>query len=58
MLYTDDYTYEELEEYKQVFSMFDTDGSGAIGVDELGEAMRKMGMSPTVKELENLIRVR
>lgn len=50
------YTKEELEEYKQVFALFDTDGSGAIGNDELGEAMRSMGMNPTDKELENLIR--
>ena len=25
------YSKEELEEYKQVFALFDTDGSGAIG---------------------------
>jgi len=46
------YTREELEEYKQVFALFDTDGSGAIGTDELGEAMRSMGMNPTPQELQ------
>lgn len=50
------YTKEELEEYRQVFVLFDTDGSGAIGSDELGEAMRSMGMTPTEKELDNLIK--
>ncbi len=49
------YTKEELEEYGQVFALFDTDGSGAIGVEELGEAMRSMGMAPTQRELEQLI---
>lgn len=33
----ENYTEEELEEYREVFSVFDTDGSGAIGTDELGE---------------------
>uniref|UniRef100_A0A915K2N1 EF-hand domain-containing protein n=1 Tax=Romanomermis culicivorax TaxID=13658 RepID=A0A915K2N1_ROMCU len=50
------YTTEELEEYKQVFALFDTDGSGAIGTDELGEAMRSMGMNPTPQELQTLIK--
>lgn len=28
------YTKSELEDYRQLFNMFDTDGSGAIGSDE------------------------
>ncbi len=50
------YTADELVEYRQVFALFDTDGSGAIGTDELGEAMRSMGMNANQKELEQLIR--
>lgn len=50
------YTADELVEYRQVFALFDTDGSGAIGTDELGEAMRSMGMNASQKELEQLIR--
>lgn len=49
------YTEEELEEYRQVFALFDTDGSGAIGNDELGVAMRSMGLNPTEEELHNLV---
>jgi Ca2+-binding EF-hand superfamily protein len=42
--------------HTQVFALFDTDGSGAIGTDELGEAMKSMGMNATQRELEILIR--
>ncbi|EFO15033.1 hypothetical protein LOAG_13484 [Loa loa] len=40
------YSQEELEEYRQVFNVFDTDGSGAIGIDELESAMRNLGLEP------------
>lgn len=36
--------------------MFDIDGSGAIGTDELSDAMKSMGMNATQRELEQLIR--
>ncbi|VDP17691.1 unnamed protein product [Soboliphyme baturini] len=49
------YTEEELQEYRQVFSMFDTDGSGAIGREELKIAMGKLGLTTKPDELENLI---
>ncbi len=42
--------------HTQVFALFDTDGSGAIGTHELGEAMKSMGMNSTQRELEILIR--
>ncbi|VDM98807.1 unnamed protein product [Thelazia callipaeda] len=49
------YSEEELEEYRQVFNMFDTDGSGAIGIDELESAMRNLGLQPEKNELEQII---
>jgi Ca2+-binding EF-hand superfamily protein len=52
---TDSYTVEELDEYRQVFAMFDTDGSGAIGVDELRAAMKSMNMYAGDQELHTLI---
>ncbi|VDN31138.1 unnamed protein product, partial [Gongylonema pulchrum] len=49
------YSDEELDEYRQVFNMFDTDGSGAIGIDELESAMRNLGLEPQKNELEQII---
>ncbi|OZC12173.1 EF hand [Onchocerca flexuosa] len=49
------YSQEELEEYYQVFNVFDTDGSGAIGIDELESAMRNLGLEPQKNELEQII---
>ncbi|VBB30996.1 unnamed protein product [Acanthocheilonema viteae] len=49
------YSEEELEEYRQVFNVFDTDGSGAIGIEELESAMRNLGLEPQKNELEQII---
>ncbi|CAJ0956972.1 unnamed protein product, partial [Mesorhabditis belari] len=49
------YTEEELAEYRQVFNMFDTDRSGAIGLDELEAAMRNLGLEQTREELDRII---
>ncbi|KAI6199678.1 HLH domain-containing protein [Aphelenchoides besseyi] len=52
----DKYTSEELKEYRQVFNMFDTDRSGAIGLDEMENAITNLGMDPKQVDLEMLIR--
>ncbi|GMR56536.1 hypothetical protein PMAYCL1PPCAC_26731, partial [Pristionchus mayeri] len=49
------YTEEELQEYRQVFNMFDTDRSGAIGLEELEAAMRNLGLEQTKEELNKII---
>ncbi|CAJ0582791.1 unnamed protein product, partial [Mesorhabditis spiculigera] len=49
------YTEEELAEYRQVFNMFDTDRSGAIGLEELEAAMRNLGLEQTREELDRII---
>uniref|UniRef100_F1LB89 Calcium-binding protein n=1 Tax=Ascaris suum TaxID=6253 RepID=F1LB89_ASCSU len=49
------YSEEELQEYHQVFNMFDTDGSGAIGIEELESAMKNLGLEPQPGELEQII---
>ncbi|KAK5972314.1 EF hand [Trichostrongylus colubriformis] len=50
------YTRKELKEYKQLFNMFDTDGSGAIGNEELKQAMFSIGMHANEAEIDNLIK--
>lgn len=44
------------QEYLQLFKMFDTDGSGAIGREELKEAMISIGLGQTNDaEIDRLI---
>ena len=50
------FTRDEIKEYKQLFSMFDTDGSGAIGSEELKEAIMSIGLAANDEEIDKLIR--
>ncbi|KAI6226234.1 hypothetical protein M3Y99_01312700 [Aphelenchoides fujianensis] len=50
------YTKNEIEEYRALFSMFDTDGSGAIGNEELKQAMIQIGLQASDKEIDDLIK--
>ena len=45
----------QLEEFRDAFRMFDTDGSGAINADELRALMESVGQAPTEQELANMI---
>ena len=45
---------EQIAELKQAFNEFDIDGGGTISTQELGWAMRAMGMNPTEGELLGL----
>lgn len=49
------YDKNELDEYRQLFDMFDTDGSGAIGNDELKKAILNFGHQATDAEIDKLI---
>lgn len=46
----------EVEKLWKAFSVFDTDGSGAISAEELGSVMRSLGQAPGSTELRNLIK--
>jgi len=46
---------EQVAEFKEAFSLFDKDGSGAIDIDELTEVMKSLGQNPSRKELEEMI---
>ncbi|KAI3421953.1 hypothetical protein GPALN_012491 [Globodera pallida] len=50
------YSKSELHEYQQLFRMFDTDGSGAIGCEELKGAMLSIGLQADDSEIERLIK--
>ncbi|CAG9569009.1 putative centrin [Leishmania major strain Friedlin] len=46
---------DQLEEIREAFDLFDTDGSGTIDVRELRVAMRALGFEPRKEELQQLI---
>ncbi|KPI38553.1 Calmodulin [Cyphellophora attinorum] len=46
---------EEVQAFKDVFAMFDKDGSGTITANELGDIMRSLGQKPSDSELEDMI---
>ena len=46
----------QLEEIKEGFSMFDRDSDGYISTKEIGVLMMSLGMSPTRKELEDVMK--
>lgn len=50
------YTEEQIAEFKEAFAMFDLDGDGTIDSDELGTVMRSLGHQPTEEEIEDMIR--
>ena len=46
---------ETKSQLKEAFSHFDTDGSGNITTQELGDVMRAMGQEPSEAELFDMI---
>merc|ERR1712086_393293 len=48
-------TQDQVEEIKEAFDLFDTDGSGSIDVNELKVAMRALGMDAKSEEIRKLI---
>ncbi|CAJ1017361.1 EF-hand domain pair/EF hand/EF-hand domain containing protein, putative [Leishmania lindenbergi] len=46
---------DQLEEIREAFDLFDTDGSGTIDVRELRIAMRALGFEPRKEELQQLV---
>ncbi|XP_064647923.1 calmodulin-like isoform X2 [Lineus longissimus] len=51
----DQYTDEQIKEFKEAFDLFDADGNGNIDVDELGAIMKSLGKALSRKDLENMI---
>ena len=48
-------TEEQINEFKEAFSLFDKDGDGCITSKELGTVMRSLGQNPTEAELKDII---
>jgi len=46
---------DEIEEFREAFSMFDKNGDGTISSAELGTIMRSLGQNPTENELMDMI---
>jgi len=46
---------EQQAQFKQAFSLFDTDNDGSITADELGTVMRSLGQDPTEQEIQDMI---
>ena len=48
-------TEEQVQEYKDSFSLFDKDADGFINVEELGVVLRSLGQHPNQVELDDMI---
>ncbi|KAL5334497.1 hypothetical protein BJX70DRAFT_378229 [Aspergillus crustosus] len=48
-------TPDQIAQFKEVFAVFDKDGTGDITATELGEVMRSLGQNPTETELQDII---
>merc|ERR1719217_1275246 len=48
-------TEDQIEEFKEAFTLFDKDGDGTITAEELGVVMRSLGRKPTMEELKAMI---
>ena len=49
------FTEEQIEEIREAFNLFDTDGSGAIDYSELKRAMRALGFQTPKDEMQRII---
>jgi calmodulin len=46
----------EVDEFREIFDLFDSDGGGSIDASELGSVMRTLGKHPSEEELVKLVK--
>jgi len=46
---------DQIEDFKEVFQLFDTKGDGLIQVTQVGEVLRALGTNPTEGEVKKLV---
>ena len=51
----DDMTQDQIDEYREIYNIFDADGSGSIQHDEIAQVMRTLGQNPTDEEVETMV---
>ena len=47
---------QQIEEIKEIFNLFDADGSGHISHNEMATVMRAMGLTPSKAQLKEIIK--
>ena len=47
---------EKIQEYKEIFDIFDETGDGTISNDEIGKVMQGLGENQTPEQLDELIK--
>ncbi|XP_033645712.1 calmodulin-beta-like [Asterias rubens] len=56
MAMTRDLGDQHFSEFKEAFSIFDKDGDGTVTCEELAVVLRSIGLNPSKKELQGLIK--
>merc|ERR1712014_147835 len=49
------FTEDQIEDFKEVFQLFDTKGDGLIQVTQVGEVLRALGQNPTEGDVKKLV---
>merc|ERR1712001_56922 len=52
---TQGFTEDQVEDFKEVFQLFDTKGDGLIQGNQVGEVLRALGTNPTEGEVKKLV---
>merc|ERR1712098_649802 len=52
---TQGFTENQVEDFKEVFQLFDTKGDGLIQVTQVGEVLRALGQNPTEGDVKKLV---